>query len=53
MSQYWILAAIFLPILGGAVVPLLPFQSRKSMLWYIECIVLATSAIVAMLLMNG
>ena len=53
MNQYWILAAIFLPILGGAVIPLLPFRSRKSMLWYIEGTVAATSLIVAMLLLSG
>ena len=53
MNQYWILAAIFLPILGGAVIPLLPFHSRKSMLWYIEGTVAATSLIVAMLLLSG
>jgi len=53
MNQYWILAAIFLPILGGAAIPLLPFRSRKNMLWYIELIVLATSVIVGLLLMNG
>ena len=53
MSQYWILAAVFLPILGGAAVPLLPFRSRKGMLWYIEGIVTATSVTVAMLLLGG
>jgi len=53
MSQYWILAAIVLPLLGGAVIPLIPFRSRKTMQWYIETIVLATSAIVGALLLGG
>ena len=53
MSQYWIIAAIALPILGAAVIPLFPFRSRKEMLWYIEAIVLITSVIVAALLVGG
>ncbi|MBR1971971.1 MAG: proton-conducting membrane transporter [Oscillospiraceae bacterium] len=53
MSQYWILAAIALPILGASLIPLLPFSKRKRMLWYIESVVLVTSMIVAGLLMGG
>ena len=53
MSQYWIIAAIALPILGAAVIPLFPFRSRKEMLWYIEAIVLITSVIVAAMLVGG
>ncbi|MBQ2927247.1 MAG: proton-conducting membrane transporter [Oscillospiraceae bacterium] len=53
MSQYWIIAAIALPILGAAAIPLLPFRSRREMLWYIEAIVLITSAIVGALLLGG
>ena len=53
MNQYWIIAAIALPILGAAAIPLLPFRSRKGMLWYIEAIVLLTSAIVGGLLLGG
>ena len=53
MSQYWIIAAIALPILGAAVIPVFPFRSRKEMLWYIEAIVLITSVIVAALLVGG
>ena len=53
MSQYWILAAIALPILGAIAIPLLPFGSRKQMLWYIETLVLASSAIVGLLLLSG
>ena len=53
MSQYWILAAIVLPILGGIGVPLLPFRKRKWMLTYIETVVLLTSAVVWALLLGG
>ena len=53
MSQYWILAAIALPILGGAGIPLLPFRKRSGMLVYIEAIVLATSVIVWASLLGG
>ena len=53
MSQYWILAAIALPILGGAGIPLLNFRKRGHMLTYIECLVLATSVIVWTLLPGG
>ena len=53
MSQYWILAAIALPVLGGIGVPLLPFGKRKWMLTYIETVVLLTSGIVGLLLLGG
>lgn len=53
MSQYWIIAAIVFPLLGAAAIPLLPFRSRKGMLWYCEAIVLITSAIVGALLLGG
>ena len=53
MSQYWILAAIALPILGGIGIPLLPFGKRKWMLAYIEAVVVLTSAVVWALLPGG
>ena len=53
MNQYWIIAAIVLPFLGAAGIPLLPFRSRRGMLWYIEGIVLLTSAIVGGILLGG
>lgn len=53
MSQYWILAAIGLPILGGVGIPLLPFGGQKRMHIYIEAVVLLTSCIVGALLLNG
>ena len=46
MSEYWILAAILLPIIGGVLTPLLPFKKRKGMMVYLELLMLATSAIV-------
>jgi len=53
MSQYWILAAILLPMLGGILVPLLPFQKRNQMMIYIESVVVLTSFIVWKLLLQG
>ena len=53
MNQYWILAAIVLPVLGGIGIPLLPFRKRGWMLLYIEALVLLTSGIVAALLLGG
>ena len=53
MSQYWILAAIALPILGSIGIPLLPFRKRNRMLAYIETVVVATSCIVWALLYGG
>ena len=53
MSQYWILAAILLPVLGGILIPILPFGKRNRMLWYIEAVVLLTSLMVGNLLLGG
>lgn len=53
MSQYWILAAILLPILGGVLVPLLPFKQRKHMILYLEILTIVTSAIVWGVLSGG
>ena len=47
------MAAIALPVLGSVAIPLLPFRSRKQMLFYIEAVVLAASAIVLALLLTG
>ena len=52
MSQYWILAAILLPVLGSLLIPLLPL-GRKQLNLYIETVVLLTSAIVWLLLLGG
>ena len=53
MSQYWILAAIALPVLGGIGIPLLPFRSRRWMMVYIQAVVIATSVTVWNLLLGG
>ena len=53
MSQYWILAAILLPVLGSLLIPVLPFRTRKAMCLYTEALVLVTSVIVALLLSGG
>jgi len=53
MSQFWILAAIVLPVLGGIGIPLLPFRKRIWQNLYIEAVVLLTSGIVGALLLGG
>ena len=53
MNQYWILAVILLPILGGLLIQLLPFSTKRGMNLYIEALVLATSAVVWLLLSGG
>lgn len=53
MSKYWILSAILLPILGGALTPLLPFKKRSHMMIWLETVMVATSAIVWSLLLHG
>lgn len=53
MNQYWILVAILLPVIGGVLVPLLPFKQRKQTLIYIEAMTILTSIIVWCLLSNG
>ena len=53
MRQYWILAAIALPVLGGSGIPLIPFRKRRQMLCYIEAVVLLTSCIVGALVLGG
>ena len=52
MKPEMMLVAVLLPVLGGAVVPLIPFKKRMHMAVYIECVVVATSLIVAGLLLN-
>ena len=53
MVNIGILAAILLPVIGGALIPVLPFQKRNHQLIYIECLVILTSGIVWALLLNG
>ena len=53
MSQYLILVAILLPIIGGVLVPLLPLKNRKQMMVYVEAITIVTSVIVWKVLLGG
>lgn len=53
MSQYWILVAIILPILGGVAVPLVPFKQRKHKLIFLEVVTILTSVVVWGVLSDG
>ena len=53
MSQYWIVVAILLPVIGGIATALLPFKKKKHMFVFIEIFMLITSAIVWGLLAGG
>ena len=53
MSEYWILAAILLPIFGGVLTLLIPFKNRKIMMVYLETVMAVTSVIVWKLVLNG
>ena len=52
MKPEMMLVAILLPVLGGAVAPLIPFKKRIHMEIYIESVVVLTTLIVAGLLVN-
>ena len=53
MSQYWIIAAILLPILGGVATRFLPFKKQNQMLVFVESYMITTSLIVWGLLLGG
>ncbi len=53
MSQYWIIVAILLPIIGAVLIPLLPFSHRKWMMFYIEAYMMVTTVIVWNLILGG
>lgn len=52
MNAGFMVVAILLPVLGGAVIPLIPFKNRVQMEIYIEVVVLAASVLVWCLLLN-
>ena len=52
MKPEMMLVAVLLPILGGAVIPLIPFKKRNHMAVYVEAVVVCTSLLVASLLLN-
>lgn len=53
MNQFWILFAVLLPILGGGLIPLLPFSKSKWMRLYAEAVTIATSLMVCLILLGG
>ena len=53
MSQYWIVVAILLPVIGGIATVLLPFKKKKHMFLFIELFMIVTSGIVWGLLAGG
>lgn len=52
MSGIWILIAILLPMLGSIPVPLIKWKKRKTMLIYLETLVILTSILVWSLLVH-
>lgn len=44
------ITVVLLPILGGILIPMLPFRNRRNMLWYIEALVLINSILVVTML---
>lgn len=52
MNPYMMVIAVLLPMFGGILIPLLPFRKRNVMAFYIELLVLVTSALAFMLIMN-
>ena len=45
------ITVVLLPILGGILIPMLPFRNRREMLWYIEALVLINSILVITMLL--
>ena len=52
MPSYILPIAILLPILGGALVPVLPFKKNRGMHIYVETLVILTSILVFFILFN-
>lgn len=52
MNAYYMVIAVLLPMLGGVLIPLLPFRKRNVMAFYTECVVLFTSALTFLLILN-
>lgn len=53
MNPVMMLAAVLLPIIGGALVAVLPFKKRIQMEIYLEAVVVLTSILVWMILSEG
>ncbi len=52
MNPVFMAVAVLLPILGGALIPVIPFKNRKQMLIYVETLVLSVSVLVFALLFH-
>lgn len=52
MNAYMMVIAVLLPMFGGVLIPLLPFRKRNVMAFYIEIIVLITSALTFLLMLH-
>ncbi len=52
MSPVYLAIAILLPILAGALIPLLPFKNRQQMMIYIETVVVVNTLLVIYLLFH-
>jgi len=52
MNQIVMFAVILLPMIGGVLIPILPFKKRTPMLIYIELLTLVNSALVFLMLSN-
>lgn len=50
MDKLLMLAVVFLPVLAGPLVPLLPFGNRKHLMWYVEGVTILTSILMFVLL---
>lgn len=52
MNAYMMVIAVLLPMFGGILIPLLPFRKRTVIAFYIESLVLVTSALTFGLIVN-
>ena len=52
MNAYMMVIAILLPMLGGGLLSVIPFKNRRQMTIYNEIVILLTSCLVLLLLLN-
>ena len=52
MNAGIMVAVVLIPILCGALIPLIPFKSRTQMAVYVECVVLINSLLVLTMLFH-
>lgn len=53
MSKIFLLVVILIPLIAGILVPLLPFKSRRAMLFFMEAAVVLNSVLVFCILLSG